>query len=126
MVLKWGMLEASDTQIFFLKMAFIKENEKEYFNKSKNIQKIREIINNNSNWDSMKATDMILSPFNYITGFSEMDSTTSGMVFGAWIWLYALVTNSTIIDEKSQRCFELFFSNASKNIRRIILWCVVF
>ena len=67
----------------YLKMTFIKESEKDYFRRSKNIQNIQNIISNDSNWDPMKATEMILSPFNYITGLSEMDSATSGMVFGA-------------------------------------------
>ena len=82
-------------------MAFIKEKDKDYFKKAKSIQNIRKTISNDSNWESTKTADIFLSPFKYITGFSEMHSATSGMVFGVWIWLYALVNNSKIINEET-------------------------
>ena len=108
-----------------LKVTLIKEKDKPYFKRSKNIKNIQSIVSNDNTWNQLRETDCILSPFNFITGISEMDTSTSGLILASWIWSVALVANSKIIEKEVVDKFtKKFLDRMNKYTEDHFLVCV--
>jgi hypothetical protein len=59
---------------------------------------------NDDFWSTLKALDVILSPFHWILSLSETNDTTSGQFVFAWIWILSVIKNSSslLLDTKEK------------------------
>jgi hypothetical protein len=92
-----------------VQLAFVRESNKAYYKRSALIRESSETIHQEDKWNEVMETDALLSPFNFATALSELDSSTSGLISLTWIWLYLLVTKSNIVSDDAKASFKTLF-----------------
>ena len=100
----------------FIHKTLINEKDKPYYKKSKKIKAVEGIVKSDNVNTNMIQADKLLSPFNFVTAFSEMDCILSGMIFCLWIWISGLVNETRLIEAESKQSFK------EKILKRIRLY----
>ena len=90
----------------FIHKTLINEKDEPYYKKSKKIKAVEGIVKSDDINTNMIQADKLLSPFNFVTAFSEMECILSGMIFCLWIWISGLVNETQLIEAKSKQSFK--------------------
>ena len=74
MVFQWYGPQAATYLENCVRLDLITEENKPYFNILKTIPRIGRLLNDTSMVENMKMADKLLTPFNFVTGITDMDN----------------------------------------------------
>jgi hypothetical protein len=110
----------------YILLAFISDKDKPYFKTSKTISRLKPMIEAESTNGTLIRADSLLTPFNLVTGISEMDDATSGQIMSMWIWLYGFVKEDVSLSISTKVKYgEAYFSRLRKYGEDHYLMCLL-
>ena len=109
MVVQWYGPQADTYLANYGRLALIIKENKPYFKRSKTIPRIGILLNDTSKVENMKMADKLLTSFNFVTGITELDNVSSGLIIVMWIWLLILIQNLPHLMFGSQFGFKTRF-----------------
>ncbi|CAI5746479.1 unnamed protein product [Peronospora destructor] len=107
----------------FLRLA-VSEDE----NTSSSSSMLRQLIDMCSSdmvWNTLRHTAQLLAPLHFVSGLSEMQTTTSGQLLALWIWLFGASTRSPLLDGNSDALISSFLQRLDCYVEEHFVACLV-